>query len=238
MTVVAVGEADPAEATHEALALGDGGELGGLDRLAEGVGQPSGSDSSSSVVGIMEPPVGEGRKPGSTRAAPATSLRAVGGAGTRTLAGARAGPGALGRGEVWARGRDRPKLRVARGPAGGPRPSPAVLGRDQRHDDAQPPARGPCDPSGARSPCRRRGGSKWTTQATRRRRGCRGRRRRWRRAPRPRRWRKASSARSRCACERSPWMAAASTPAWPSWRATRSAPCLVRQNTMVGPAGG
>ena len=45
-----------------------------------------------------------------------------------------------------------------------------------------------------------------------------------------------SSARSRCFWLRSPWMAAARMPRCSSWRAIRSAPCLVRQNTMVGPA--
>ena len=45
----------------------------------------------------------------------------------------------------------------------------------------------------------------------------------------------AARARSRCAWVRSPWMATALTPAAPSWRATRSAPRLVRQKTTAWP---
>ena len=76
------------------------------------------------------------------------------------------------------------------------------------------------------------GGSKWTTQPTASTwmpRAATSVATRARTAPEE----NCFSARSRCGCDLLPWMATADTPAAPSWRTTRSAPCLVRQKTMA-----
>ncbi len=112
----------------------------------------------------------------------------------------------------------------------------ALLGRRgqqrRRHRSRRP---GPCDRSGAGSPCGRPAGRR-AARATRRRRGCRARRRRWRRAPAPNR---RGTRRGRgCAAPGCARRAARrrAMPARPRLLASRSAPCLVRTKQSVRPS--
>ena len=106
---------------------------------------------------------------------------------------------------------------------------------DERDDECRRRRHARCDRSGACSPWSRPAGRS-ARRTRRRRRGCRGRRRRWRRARRTLPSVNAASARSRWPCERLPWIAALRTPRCSSFLASASAPCFVRQNTIVGPA--
>ena len=107
-----------------------------------------------------------------------------------------------------------------------------LVPQHERRDDALASGARGAARNGGRSPCAPRA-DRSGPRRRRRRRGCRVPRHRWRRAPTWWSVPKSRSAFSRALCCRSPWIAPATTPSRLSCETSRSAPRLVRTNTIV-----